>query len=81
VPKIGRFGQQIRSTWKVIKCGAEILSEIIAVFDAPTVSYSGHASERHVSSTDIVMSLRILVGTNRVCCLYNSGSRLKCGKY
>jgi len=46
------------------------LSEIIVVIDGPTVSYSIHASERRVSSTDAVMSLTVLVGANRVCCLY-----------
>jgi len=81
VLKLGRFGEQIRSTWEVLKCGAEILSEIIAVLDGPTVSCSGHASEQRVSSTDNVMSLRVLVGANRLCCLYTSESRLKCGKY
>jgi len=56
------------------------LSEIIAVINGPTVSFSIHASERRVSSTDMVMSLTVLVGTNRVCCLYTSESRQKCGK-
>jgi len=57
------------------------LSEIIAVTDSPTVSCSIHVSQRHVSSTDAIMSLTVLVGANRVCCLYTSESRLKCGKH
>jgi len=81
VLKLGRFGQKIRNSWEVLKCGAEILSEIISVLDGPTVSCSGHASEGRVLSTDMVMSLRVLVGANRVFCLYTSENRLKCGKY
>jgi len=80
VLKLGRFGQQIRNTWKVLKCGAEILSEIITVLDGPTVSCFGRSSERRVLSTDTVMSLRVLFGVNRVFCLYTSENRLKCGK-
>jgi len=57
------------------------LSEIIAIIDGPTVSCSIHASQRRVSFTDAVMSLTVLVGANRVCCLYTSESRLKCGQY
>jgi len=81
VLKLGRFGEQIRNTWKVLKCGAEILSEIITVLDGPTISCSGHTSERRVLSTDMVMSLSVLVGANRVFCLYTSENRIKCSKY
>jgi len=46
---------------EIFKCGAEILSAIITVLEGPTVSCSGRASERRVSSTDMVVSLRVLV--------------------
>jgi len=81
VLRLEHFGQQIRNTWKILKGGAEILSEIIAVLDGPTVSCSVHVSEQRVLSTDMVMSLRVLVGANRVFCLYISENRLKCGKH
>jgi len=61
VLKLGRFGKQIKKTWKFLKCGAEILSAIITVLEGPTVPCSGRASERRVSSTDMVVSLRVLV--------------------
>jgi len=57
------------------------MSEIIGVTDSPTVSFSIHVSQQRVSFTDAVMSLTVLVGANRVCCLYTSESRLKCGQY
>jgi len=44
------------------------------------VSFPIHVSQRHVSFTDAVMSLTVLVGANRVCCLYTSESRVKYGQ-